>query len=595
MPHSALRWLGALLLVLVVSATAGAAPLVEAISADFAPRSGYLVRPAGTGYLIDLDARQQVAVGDLFTVVVPGEPIVHPVTKVLLGREETVQALLQVTAVKAGYSECRVLGTPAALKGGEPIRRFQNIDARFWDYTGKGEALFRELQALLPQLQWQDYRSTQERRPALPAAAAGDTAALYFILTGPGLEVRAPDFTLLHRYPLPGQAGGVAAPAPAPAAAAAPLAPAASAAPAALPTTASAPAPGAAYVAASAAVPSPALPATAQRIWTSPMLKGTPVGVEVGDLDGDGSQEIAVGFGDRLEIYRLSGGELRQLAVLPFEKSLRAYHLDGVDLEKSGRMQLFISAVTGSGNPSALSVAWSEGAYRITRTRIPWHLRRIDLPGTGPVLAAQQMGIQGREFAGPVFRVGLAADRLVEAGPIAVPAQANLYDFTPTTLAGEAAFVTLGSDGYLKLATAQGRELGESVEKTGGSEAHLELEDEAQSGGEPRIAYLPARFEATERGEILVPANSAGSLLSRVRSFGKSQLQAFTWSGGTLKELWHTEPEKSYLADFRVAVVANDGQKRLVTVVAFPEGKLFSFSRKAAIEIYALPELSGGR
>ncbi|GFO57887.1 hypothetical protein GMST_02120 [Geomonas silvestris] len=571
MPRTTLRSLFALLLVMMTGVSVQAGNISAEIASDFAPRSGYLVRAAGDGYLIDLDARQQVAVGDLFAVVAPGEPIVHPVTQALVGSEDTVQGLLQVTRVKAGYSECRAVGTAAALKRGAPIRRFQNIDARFWDYTGYGESLFRELQAQVPLLQWQDYRATQERRPPLPAVAASEQPSLYFILTGSGLEVRAPDFSLMHRYPLALRGDGEPMMRPATAA---------------LPAT---------VAAAGLPAPSPAGSAAAQRIWTGPILKGTPVGLEIGDFDGDGKQEIAVAFGDRVEIFRLAGEELRQLAVVPFERSLRAYHLDGADLEKSGRMQLYLSAVTGSGNPSGLSIAWRDGAYRITRAKIPWHLRRITLPGEGNVLAAQKMGIQGREYAGPVFRVILAEDRLTEGDPIPGPAQANLYDFTPVTSRGGISFARLVADGYLKIVTPDGRELGETVDKTGGSESHLEMDEEAQTGGETRVVYLPARFEATERGEVLVPANSAASLLSRVRSFSKSQLQALVLSGGTVQEAWHTEPEKNYLADFRVAEAANDGKRRLVTVVAFPEGGPFSFSRKAALQIYSLPEPRGAQ
>ncbi|GFO66667.1 hypothetical protein GMLC_02460 [Geomonas limicola] len=560
-------FLFALLLVILVSASVQGASLGQEVADDFAPRSGYLVRPAGDNYLIDLDARQQVVAGDLFAVVVPGDPVVHPVTKALLGSEDIVKGLLQVTRVKAGYSECRALGTVSGMKGGDTIRRFQNIEAKFWDYTGKGKSLFRELQARLPLLQWQDYRSTQEHRPAQPALAAGETA-LYFILAGSGLEVRAPDFSLLHRYQLRAETGA----ADTSAAATVPVPAAGSAA------TPSTPA------------PSPASSTVPQRIWSGPMVQGTPVGLEVGDFDGDGRQEIAVAFGDHVEIFRLVRENLQQLAVVPIESSLRAYHLDGADLEKTGRMQLYLSALTGSGNPAGLGIAWQDGSYRITRTKIPWHLRRISVPGEGPVLAAQKMGIQGREYAGPVFRVGLAGGRLVEGDRIAGPAHANLYDFIPVGTKELASFARLAADGYLKLSTADGQELGETVEKTGGSEAHLELDDEAASGGETRISYLPARFEATERGEILVPVNSSPSLLARVRSFSKSQLQALVLRGGTLQEAWHTEPEKSYLADFRLAEAANDGKLRLITVAAFPERGPFTFSRKAALQVYSLPQ-----
>jgi hypothetical protein len=271
------------------------------------------------------------------------------------------------------------------------------------------------------------------------------------------------------------------------------------------------------------------------------------------------------------------------------EGSLRAYHLDGVDLERSGRVQLFVSAVTGSGTLSGVRVEWQQGSYRITRTGIPWHLRRIELPGTGAALVAQRPGGQGREYDGPVFRVALSGRDLVEGKPVAAPRDANLYNFTPIAARGALVYVALSEDGYLKLSDAGGQELAGSVEKAGGSEAYLEMTEETQTGGESRVDYLPARVEAGPRGEILVPANSGSTVLSRVRSFSRSQLQAFSWNGSELREVWHTRQEKGSLADFRVAEVNNDGRLRLVTVVATPEKGLFSGSRKAALQVYTLP------
>jgi hypothetical protein len=580
MPGTIFRSLCALLLVMVLNATCRAATDNAALSRDFAPHSGYLVGTAGEEYLIDLDARQQIAVGDLFTVVTPGEPIVHPVSKAVLGSPDTVKGILQVTRVKAGYSQCRALGKAPDLRRGDTVRRFLNIDALFWDYTGKGEPYFEELLVTLPQLQWQSYRATQERRPAAPSQVA--SAALYFILTGQGLEVRAPDFSLLHSYPAAVAVAG------------APVAAPVVQAPAGAAVTSLAPPSGRPVP----VRPVGALPGPASRVpdaevgpyWTSPQLKGTPVGLEVGDLDGDGQQEIAVAFADRVEISRLVRGSYRLLAVVPWGGSLRAYHLDGADLQKNGRMQLFVSAVTGSGNLSGVGIAWEGGAYRITRNKIPWHLRRMVLPGEGVVLVGQEMGGAGQEFAGPVFRVGLADDRLVEGDPVATPKQSNLYDFTPLATAGTPCFAALDADGYLKLARWDGGDTVSSVDRTGGSESYLELDEDSQSGGERRVRYLPARIEAAARGELLVPANSGSSLLSRTRTFSKSQLQALVPDGGALREVWHTSVEKSYLADFRIAEVDNDGRRLLVTLVAFPESNPFGISRKAALHVYTLPD-----
>jgi len=563
MPGTTLRAvLCALAIFLLIPALGAAAAISDALVRDFAPLSGYIVQPSGNEFIIDLDARQQVAVGDLFSVVTPGEKIIHPLTKALLGSQDTVKGLLQVTRIKAGYSYCRPIGTATALQKGDAIRRFQNIDGEFWDYTGQGEAYFRELQTRLPHVQWQGYAASQKSRPATLALPTDKPAALYFILTAQGLEVRSPDFGLIHNYPPPAVSQTATAPAVLPAI-------------------------------------TPADPLETARIrktaesdmgsyWTSPPLKGTPVGLEVGDFDGDGQQELAVAFGDRLEISRLVRGSYQQLGTVAFGSAVRAYHLDGFDLKKNGRMQLFVSAVTTAGNLAGIIIEAQDGQYRITRADIPWHLRRITPPGEGPVLIAQKMGIQGHEFAGPVFRVGLAGTELVEGPLFEVPRKANLYNFAPLPSTDRKLFAVLADDGYLNIVTPEGQTVGSSVDKLGGSESYLEMSEEVQSGGESRLSYIPARVEVNANGEIVVPVNSGFSLLSRVKMYSKSELKALTWDGANLRDAWHSSQEKSYLADFRLADADNDGHTLLVTTVAYPDYKPF-LPRRSALHVYRLP------
>ena len=542
------------ILLLIPIPHASAALVNGALSRDFAPVSGYIVETAGNQFIIDLDARQQIAVGDVLSVVTPGASIVHPVTKAVLGSQDTVKGLLQITGIKSGYSYCRPIGSAAALQKGDAIRRFQNIDAEFWDYTGQGEAYFSQLQSMLSHLQWQGYASSQKGRPATPTLPQGKSAALYFILTSQGLDVRAPDFELIHSYPAAAQP--------------------------AMPTVT------VAAAQESAAIKS-VLPSGLGTYWTSPPLKGTPIGLEVGDFDGDGRRELAVAFEDRLEISRLVNGSYQQLGTVSFGSALSGHHLDGFDLKKNGRMQLFVSAITDSGTLSGLTIEWQDGTYRVTRNKIPWHLRRITLPGDEPVLVAQKMGFQGRTFAGPLFRVALVGTELIEGTQLNVPPKVNLYDFAP--LPGKQNhFACLGDDGYLNIVTTDGQILGSSVDKVGGNESSIEMRGDVQIGGESWLSYLPARVEVNAAGEILVPVNSGFSVLSRAKMYSKSELKTMVWDGSTLRDVWHSTPEKSYLADFRLADANNDGQTLLVTVVAYPDYKLFS-PRRAALHVYRLP------
>ena len=178
------------------------AALEDDIARDFAPLSGYVVMKENGEFIIDLDASHGIRNGDIFAVVGPGKDIVHPVTKKVLGKLETVKGILKVTRMASGYAFSRALDESQTITRGDAIRRYALLPAIFWDYSGKGEPVYSKLRQKLPQLKWREYHKTQQQRPsrAKPSAATANT--LIFIYAQNELVVRDPEFNALHRYPL---------------------------------------------------------------------------------------------------------------------------------------------------------------------------------------------------------------------------------------------------------------------------------------------------------------------------------------------------------------------------------------------------------
>jgi len=179
------------------------AAVIDEISSDFKPISGYVIMEAGGEYLIDLDPSKGVSVGDLFSVIKEGEKITHPVTGKVLGTLEEVKGILKVTRLQPGFSYARVMGKADGVKRGDQVRRYEKIPTLFWDYTGRGESFFYELRNGLPTLKWQDYSTAQSSKPKTPSKPSTGDASLIFILTEEGFEVRDSEFQLIHQYGVP--------------------------------------------------------------------------------------------------------------------------------------------------------------------------------------------------------------------------------------------------------------------------------------------------------------------------------------------------------------------------------------------------------
>ena len=586
-PRSLLNTLTIALVLMFALPAFAAVP--EAIVKDFKPATGHIVMPMDGQYLIDLDASQRVEVGDVFSVIAPGQKIVDPKSKKVIGSLDTVKGVLQVTRVRSGYSYAKPMGQPSEFSNGQEIRRYTDLKTIFWDYSGQGESLYTELRSALPALDWQDYGAAQQFRPRAPAPLASGTQ-LYFILGNGGLAVRDADFKLLHSYPLQGEAaaqsgeGGTTQLVPAAAGVVtSPMAPASGivAAPAQAQREVSA------IVAAEQKPQAIVAAPEATGIWHSPSLEGTPVGIAVGDFDGDRQQEIAVAFADHLLINRLVGGQFTTLADIPF-KGVQALALDDYDLDGNGRPELYVTAVAGQ-DLASLVVANDDGKYRVVQKDIPWYLRTVTLPD-GPALLGEKMGDARHDFKGPIFRVTRKGNEVASGTVLDIPGSVALFSFVPLPQKnGEQLYAAFSSSEKLQMLSPAGKEMWESSSTYGGTTNYVERPDPYSTGtNSTRLMYLKARLSLGPDDTVLVPENEGMRLLARYRSFDRSRLLAMKWDGTILKEAWHTWPQDGYLADYCVADADNDGRKEIVAATVFDTGSFLKKSR-SAVYIYEMP------
>ncbi|BCA81107.1 VCBS repeat-containing protein [Desulfuromonas sp. AOP6] len=527
--------------------------LAAQVADDFSPLAATVVKVVDDGYLIDLDDSHGVAGGDLFAVTGGGESVLHPVTGKVLGVYAAPRGYVQVSLVLSGLSQVRPLGAAQAAVG-DSLQRFTAVPALFRDATGTGEVLYLQIKEQLPHLQWRGYEVVEQARAA--TANDGEPLLLFHHL-GDTLEVRDGQGQLLRRYArIEGRDEEAAAP---PVAAASP--------------------------ASSAVITLAETPAAA--VWKGPFQAGTPVGIEVADLDGDGSLEMVVAYGDHLEISRLRQGHYEAVARVELPSGLATLAVDGFDLNGDGRAELYVSAVQG-GRLASVVVAWEQAAYAVVEKELPWFFRKDD-DGRGHVrLLGQRKTPSSKEFDGPLVRLARAGSSLIEAEHLTAPAGAELLALRPFSFRGETLYAELADSGQLRVLRAGGERLWWSERSYGGSETSMEYPSR-QRGAVNESRYLKPRLLAGPDGSLLVPANHGGGILEKIRRFKSFEVKALRWNGMDMAEVWGTQEEQGYLADFRLADADNDGQVELVMAVG-GSGDLGVFGkRQSRIVLYELP------
>ncbi len=576
----------------------------EEVARDLGVKSTVLVAPAGNEWLIDLDASSGVQVGDLFAVLAKGTPVVHPVTKKVIGSIDETRALLRVTKVKTGYSYAAVISAQGDLKPGEEARRFAGMPALFWDYAGDGEGIFSQLQGALPELNWQSYAAAQATRPEQPRATPGMEPGLIFVLNAQGLGVKDQTLQPLRFY-RPDQLGR--GPVAAVSAAGAPVAAVGVIATAA-PVGASIVTPG---NQAAGTVPGSSSPGwmpklfgsgdstssapggvqagsgqgtrgglivsqmdSKEGVWYGPRLEGRPVGVEVGDLDGDCKNEVALCFKDRLVFARVAAGNFERIAELAFGRLGDALSLDGIDLDGNGRMELYVS-LAQVGDIQSLGYELQGNQIVQVVKPVPYFLRKLKIGDEGHVLLGQGLNSElknyNQDLAGPIFRVTRSGEQLQRGAELQLPDTLMLAGFLPFDHAGRPLLARISSGDKLQLLEPNGSLLWESSDYFGGSESSFERPD-GLTGGSTRYAFIQPRIEPGPDGTLLVPVNEGNRNFSAFRQFNNCHLKAVTFDGYSLVERWRTKPQGGYLGDFRMADADNDGAAEIVMLIMFSHG-----------------------
>lgn len=565
-----------LTLLLICAPAAALAGLADQLEDDFATISGVVVMPINDEYIVDLDARDNLNIGDILSLVNPGKKIFHPETKEVIGSVDDVVGFLQVTRIYSGYSYAKVLTAGLQPDNSAPVKRFEKVPAILQTEERSDLELARQLQFNLPQFDWlQDTQKAQ--------------ALLIFSLQEKALDVKTAEGDALHRYKITEDQQLVSA-----------------AAASSRPSVASSTAPKPKLLQQVANSVMGVVTQTNeelyaeiddaiirqkqtenQNIWLGPSLAGHPTGLVVADLDGDGQQEVAVVLDNRILIARISAGEFTEVAELAVSSLLQTLSIDALDLNGDGRSELYVSAIAGQ-RPSSLVVEYADGDYSIVIDSVRWLLRSVRLPGEeAPSLVGQRLGNIDQVFSGAVFRVTREKKGLVEGAAVPLPEELNLFNFmvfTDDTQQVNFAYLTPGD--YLKVVSVEGVELWESGHYFGGSEDCFTLKDNLND--EIRIpTCMQPRMLLTPNNEILVAQNDGQRLVQRFRRFNRSRIQSLSWNGFTLTENWQTASQLGYLADFTLADADNDGKDELVMAIKFKHKGLTEVAR-SSIVIYEL-------
>ncbi|MBW1896886.1 MAG: VCBS repeat-containing protein, partial [Deltaproteobacteria bacterium] len=341
-----------------------------------------------------------------------------------------------------------------------------------------------------------------------------------------------------------------------------------------------------------------------ETFWKSQNFKEYLKGLSIGDVDGDGYQEIVFISDNKVFVYRLVKQQFIKVAEISGEADNNFHGIDVVDVNGNGKAEIFVTNLRKGRNVlTSFVLEWDNGEFVTIAKDQRWYYRSQELPSKGRVLFGQKRGSVDA-FIGAVHEMGLESGEYVPVSTVNLPDEVNVFGFTMGDVQnnGSEKVVAFTDQNVFKILTMQGSTEWKSGERYGGSMDYLELEPtgemttvgRAEDLGKLRL-YLPKRIfvqdlDGDGRQEVVVVKNYSltGEVIARVRHFSSGEIKSLSWDGLGLSENWRTRKISGYVSDYAIADFDNDGENEIVALVVASKGIPILAKAKSAIISYDL-------
>lgn len=351
-------------------------------------------------------------------------------------------------------------------------------------------------------------------------------------------------------------------------------------------------------------------PFKSKGFWMSQQFPTEFKGMDIGDVNGDGLNEVVLIDDHNIYIHRKAGNDFSLLQKIP-GKSYEIYlAVDVADIKRSGTKQIYITSLNNK-TLNSFVMEFKDGKYVKTTSDLAWFLRVIDTPSGMPMLLGQKFGF-GQFFDTPIYEIVWRNGQFIEDQKMKIPQGLSIYGLAIDNLGlgGDEKIIALDEFDHICIFRKTDKHISKIFtfgfknddllwrgdDEFGGSNNYLEnVEDIKSYENEDRRkqAYVNLRiltYDLNKDGkkEIIIVKNlsSTGRLLKNLKFFTSSEIYNLEWNGIGLAENWKTKKINGYVADYVFKDINNDGKPELVLALVLSVGT--SVREKSVIVVYDL-------
>lgn len=293
-------------------------------------------------------------------------------------------------------------------------------------------------------------------------------------------------------------------------------------------------------------------------------LRSRPMDVDlldlnIGDIDGDGVQELVLLGKRSLQVYRYEEGRFIQEFTQDLPGHLNHLAITLVDANANGVPEIYVGA--SNGNLAASSIwEWRNGGLQRLEENVPYYLYALSLAGGEAMLLGQSPPAK-EASGGPIHLMRYENGRLLPSGTtLPLPSGYNIYDVAPTDLDGDGKLeiVAINRQNRLQVFNSTGTLLWTSADEYGASRSFYGTLS-AVSSVVQQPTYLHTRIVVADIdldgiNDVLVAKNRAVTVpyMPNIRYFEGSSLAGLKWEERGLRVLWETQRIPGYVAGYQL-------------------------------------------
>ena len=314
-------------------------------------------------------------------------------------------------------------------------------------------------------------------------------------------------------------------------------------------------------------------------------------GIALGDVDGDGKIETVILTPKSVLIYRFDQERSQKIAEITEGMRGTNIGVDVADINGNGTPEIFVTTLAPTRRGLESFVLEYDGkSFKRIVERASWYFRVCSIPDRGKVLLGQEHR-SGSPFSGRISEMTWRNGRYEpDVDVLANNRDANVLGLAVGDIVQgqKETVVAFDSRDHIRVFDAAGKELYKTPEIFGGST--LYYEGDRSDYGRDHAADLFPHAASPSAGQgrqdpILAVKNHdiTGMKLEKFRDFNESQVMAFYWDGVGLTQDWRTRKLTGAIRDFAVGDFNNDGKTELVAAVVIDEARVIGSTPKCIL------------